>query len=409
MGVYKLQQLLVGDEASFAEFAMAPASATFDACLPTIGGATLELMQDREPDGSAQARLSVEARGHKGPRTARLRFKTYWVGHLTAPTGALVESWQQRLLGDGLGGNGLSSSGDTIASAASASVVTLTDASDWAAGMVGRVGAKGDGRGDGQAFVVGSKATHTLTNLVALPGTPNAADVVYAAALAYHVEGATLQTKRFCCLHADTGAQIFLFGAQLAGVEFDIPTTGGKPTIEFTYEAAYWERAAKTFPDSTALGVADCAPVGGGSVFINALGTATRELITPESISLSLDMQLSPIIGPGGAGLYQQIVGWTRTAMKAVCTMSIPWTAAYETWWDAENHLMTNKHILATLNVVNGRSIGFYLPNVFPAGSRPTLPRNVNEQTYVDVTFSATEGPNTASDLTRSSVRLFAS
>jgi hypothetical protein len=48
------------------------------------------------------------------------------------------------------------------------------------------------------------------------------------------------------------------------------------------------------------------------------------------------------------------------------------------------------------------------MPRVFPAGPRPSVPKNVNEQTYVDVTFSATESTDTTTDLSRASFKLFA-
>lgn len=411
MGVHKLHQLLVADEASFAEGGATPTTAaalSFTGNIPLYGAPTFTPTHMRDPDGSSQPRLAVEAPGHPGARSGRLSFKTYWIGHLSSPTGALTQTWQQKLLADGLGGGKTDAAGTTLSAASSASSFTATAIGNWAAGYIGRVGAKGDTKGDAQPFVVGAVAGSVITALNALPATPANTDVLYGAQLAYHVEGATLTTKRFCLLFPDTGNQMHFFGCQLASIEFDAPV-GGKPTITWTYEVAYHQRATRSFPDATTLGVADCATFGGGSIFINDVGTTTRATLTAQAIGLTMDLGLSPIEGPGGAGDYQYIVGWTRTNAKASIMASIPWVSTYETWWDTANQSLVYKHILAALNVGNGRSIGFYAPRCFPMGQRPNATKNINDQTYVDVAFGCTESLVVTNDLTRSALRLFAS
>jgi hypothetical protein len=405
MGVFGRQQLLVNDEGSFGEYIAAPGSATFDTNIPFIE-AELAPEQERLDDESMQARLAVKRPGHKGSRRATLTMKVYLCGHGGDPTGALTSTWLHKLLGDGLGGKKSDAAGTTISAAASASGFTLNAAGNWDPGYIGRVGSKQDGVADGQPFVVNTEAAGVVASLVALPATPAIGNVVRGALLAYHAEGATLTTKRFMKLHADGTAQWIAFGCQLAGFKLEWPT-GGKPYCSLTYKCAYYERQATTFPDSTTLSAADVAPTAGGSCFINAVGTATRATISPDPFELDVDLGLEPTMGPGGLASYQDVIGWVRTRVDAVASFSIPWTSTYETWWDTENPSLVNKHLCWLASPVHGRATGVYLPNLFPMGERPTMPVNNKGQTYVRVRARASEGPDTTSDLTRSSFRLF--
>lgn len=401
------RQVLVADEAAFGEFIADPGSATWEKNLPVLD-VTLEPIQTRMEDMSAQARLAVQALGHKGVRRGRIRFRTYWMGHITDPTGALTETWQQQLLGDGLGGNKVDVAGTTIASATGADGFTLNAAGNWAAGVVGRMGSKYDTRGEGHAFVVGSMAGAVVTALVAAAAQPNANDVVRPCQLAYHVEGAALTTKRFMLLHATTGAQVMLFGAQLAGLSLRSPV-GGSCEIEWVYEGCYFEREQVAFPSALALQSHDCGPFTGGAFTLQDFGTAARTTITPAEVAIDIQLGLEPVVGPGGAGIYQDVVGWTRTGCRAQIELKVPWTPDLETWWDTENPSLVYKHLLAEFHPGHGRSFGAYFPRVFPMGPRPTDVQRVNEQNYVRVVLGATESTLTTNDLTRSAFRLWSS
>ena len=402
---FKLRQLLVADETTFASTAES-GTPTWSVNLP-IQSASLELRQDRIPDGSLLPRLADTLLGHPGARSATLKFTTYAVGHLTTAAGALSETWQQQLIGDGLGGNVVTEDGGTVSAAASISTVSTATVT-WVAGGVYRFGSKGDGQGDGQAYVVSAATANLATLINGFSTVPDAEDVIYACQVAHHTEGATLTTKRFMMLHATTGAQYAIFGAQLAGLKFNYPF-GELPTVEFTYEAAYWRQIATSFPDSTALGSPDCAPVAGGTFVIQDVGTKTRSWTNASEVTINYDLGLSPIMGPGGAnmGTYQNIVGWQRTKCEATVEVTIPWVDTYQTWWDLANQSMTYKYLLFTANPTDGRAIGFFCPRVLPTGNRPTIEES-NDQNYQRIAFRCRENSDTTSDLTRSAVRFFA-
>jgi hypothetical protein len=399
--VYALRQLLVNDEGTFAEFISAPGSLTWEKNLPILD-ATFEPMQDREPDGSAQARLAVDAPGHKGARRCRLRFRTYWMGHITAPTGALAETWQQQLLGDGLGGNNVTEVGGVTAVGATASTLTVTGGTVVAGGAI-KIGVKGDGRGDGQIYPVASNIGPPANLLLGTAVAPNNPDVVHACQLAFHSEGATLTTKRFCMLHATTGAQFVAYGCQLSKLRFSSPV-GGKATIEWEYEGAYWERVARTFPDALALQSHDCAPVSGGSCAVQDFGTTTRATKTITDLEIMMDLGLEPTPGVGGSGTYQWILGWTRTRAKAELRFNALWDTSWETWWDTENPSLVFKQMMLTLHSGAGRAFGVYARKLYPAGPRPTYPVDVNGQNYVPVVAGCTENSGGSTEILKSAL-----
>ncbi len=403
--VYGIRQLLVSDEATFAELISTPAATTWEKNLPILDG-SFEPIHDRDEDGSAQARLAIQAPGHKGPRRCRVKFKTYWMGHISDPTGALTETWQQQLLGDGLGGNSVSEVGGTVSGGATATSIPFAAATVLRGGAI-RLGSKGDGRGDGQIVINGATTATPLTLLTAAPGVPNAADVLRPTMMAHHSEGAVLVTKRFHMMHATTGAQFIAFGCQLSKVRFSSPV-GGKGTIDWEYEGAYWERSPRSFPDALALQSHDCAPVSGGSAFVQDVGTATRATKTITDVEVELDLGLEPLAGVGGAGMYQWILGWTRTRARGTIRGNALWDTSWETFWDTENPVLTKKHILLTFHTGHGRAFGAYAPAVFPAGPRPSYPAAVNDQVYVPIVLGCTEGPDTTNELTRSALRFIA-
>lgn len=402
---FKLRQVLVADEASFAENVTALGSVTWSKHIPVLD-ATFEPMHQREPDEAHRARLANAALTHKGARRGKLRIRSYWMGHISDPTGALTETWQQDLIGDGLGGNATSQVGGVLSGTPTTISLPFTGATLLRGGIV-RVGAKADGRADGQAAVVGSAITTPASLLTALPAAPAAADVLRAAMLAYHSEGATLGTKRFAVLHATTGAQYFLFGCQLSGVKVVMPV-GGKPTMELEYEVAYYERSALSYPNSLALQSHDCAPITGGSFFLQDVGTTTRALKNVAELELDIALGLDPIKAIGGAAAYQDTVGWARTGCDVHVRARMPWESSFETLFDTENPSYTKKHMLVTLNTGNGRSVGFYAPSCFLEGQRPDYPVQVGNQNYVETYWRCSEGPDETNELTRSAIRLFA-
>ena len=407
---YKLFELWCANESAFGEFGETPGSATWSKRISPISY-SLNLQQERIVNGELLARSSDQNLSHIGPRACSLEFTMYLGGHNTTTAGALTATALEDLLSRGLGGGNTAATGTTVSAASSGSSVTFTATTGWAAGQIGRIGNKQDARANGQAFVMGTVGA-PCTFLTAVPATPANPDVIYATQQVYHDESllTSLSTLRFMCGYSSsptTGAQYMIFGCQLASLTLNFPL-GGLPTVTFRYTGAYWQRSANTIPSvSLTLENNFVAPSTGGSMFIQDVGTATNATITPANLTLNVDLGLEPVVGPGGVGTYQSIVGWARTMCTPTLTVQIPWSTTYETWFDVANQSFIYKHILFTANAVDGRSVGFYLPRVSPVGNRPSQVVEVSGQLYVPVVFRGREGTVTTNELTRSAVRIF--
>jgi hypothetical protein len=407
--VYRLKELHVNDEASFAVNAESLSSNTFGTRLPALR-CDLILDQERIRDMGYRSRMNEESLSNPGIRSCSLEFETYLPAHHSTTAGSLTANWCYTLLKDGLGGGSSAATGTTVSSATTAASYTWTATTGAAAGMIYRIGNKTEARGHGQAIVVSSVGPPT-TSLVDLDGTPTNGDVVYAMLQAHHDESvsATLTTKRFRGGWASSpvaGQQFQILGTQLAGFKMTFPMGDNTlPRMTWRYQGAYWGRSTATIPSSDTLGEQFTAPVAAGSLFLQDVGTSTRNLETPAELELDVDLGLAPIVGPGGAGTYQNIVGWQRTRCQPTVTMKIPWESTYETWFDTANQSLTAKHLLFLANPVDGRSFAFYMPNVIPIGNRPSLPSEVNEQNYVTLTLLGREGTTTTTELTRSAIR----
>lgn len=403
MAVYATREILEEDEASFCVNAESIGSLTYDKRLP-VKEATFEPIQERIPDAALQNRQNERRPGYLGVRECKVTLTFPWYGHNTAATGALTETVLHELLSDGLGGSDLTGVGGAVGATGPTAVSLGTNhTGTLTRGSVVVVGAKGDARGDGQAAVLDDQAT-AGDLLTALPAAVAAADVIYATQVQYPTESLSV-TKRFLIGWDDTGAQYHALGCQLETLTLNIPI-GGEPEIILGYRGAYWDQGAVTVPSGTAQETSNWAPVAGGSMFLQTVGTTTRATITPASLALTVELGLVPNMGPGGAGTYQHITGWERTMAKPSLEITVPWSTTYQTLFRTDGSNTTHKHVLFGFNPTPGRVAGFYLPRVSVEGSHPSFTDN-DGLLYQAVTLQGREGTDTTNDLTRSAFRTF--
>lgn len=403
MTVFKTREVQYASEASFCENAAAPGSLTYTARLPVADDISVSLDHPRVDAARMQSRLAESIPGYLGVKRCSIELPVYWCGHGSAPTGALVETWLQDLLSDGLGGGSTAEVGGLAAAAGSTTSLPFTAATLVRGGII-RVGAKNDGRGDGQPVAVGSPFVTPATLLTAMPAAAALNDVVYAAQLAYPAE--TLgPTKRFMVGHTAAGAQYHLLGCQLSGLTFTLPV-GGMPMITLRYSGYFWARSAVTIPSAVTMAACDYAPITAGSLFINAVGTATRATYQPTQINFKVDLGLAERKGLGGVQ-YQDVVGVERTSINAELEINIPWDTAWEALYDADGESgTTHQHILLGLNSTAGRAVGLYAPRAYLISPKPTFV-NDGELLFQKLTWRLREGTDTTNDLTRSIFRLF--
>jgi hypothetical protein len=255
--VYRLQELIYNDEGSFLENANSMGSNTYASTnrIPFIADtAVATLNQERITDQTAQAKKSASRPGYLGLRSGSLEFSCYIPG-VAGGAGAPTATWFHDLLSDGLGGEIATDDGGTVTSATDADTFVTTGVTAISPGTIIFVGAKGDGRGDGQAALVSSWSAGSTQLLTALPGTPASPDVVHAALNQYPTEGNPTVTKRFLMLFKTTGATYQMLGCQLEQITFEIPVADGGPIkATFRYQCALWDQVAASSPASLPSG-----------------------------------------------------------------------------------------------------------------------------------------------------------
>lgn len=408
---FRTQELRFSAESSFAENILAPGSNTFTTSLPCIGIPVVSLDHARVDDTSINSRVNDSRPGYKGaPRGGSLEFTVYACGHGGATTGALTENFLYTLLSKALGGGSSTDSGTTVSSGADANTFdTVANPADFTAGSIFRLGAAGDGRGNGQCGVVSTVATQTVDCLTSFDGTPSAADVVYGMMQVYPVNGfsdggGTTKTLRFIASNTDTGAQWQALGCQAESITLGW-SVGGLPTLTFRYRVAYWVRQADTTPSAVTISSCDPAPVAGADLFFQTTGTATRNTLAVQSMQLSIGLGLVPLMTVGGDAPFQTITGYVRTGVTADATFRLhTWDSAYETLWDTDGSSSTYKHVLFQNTTTDGRVFAGYMPRMYIVGSRPTR-EDVDGLTGVSFQMRAREHTVTTSDLTRSLIR----
>jgi len=399
MSTFSLREVHYSSESTFGD----SSTTTYATRFPVLD-AVPTLEQERVSDGSLQSRQNESRPGYLGVRTGELELQTYICGHNTAPTGALTESWLADLLSDALGGINTAQVG-TVLNGTPSALSFPTAAGTFTVGALGRIGAKGDGGADGQAFMFTSGGTTGVPSIAA-PSAPAAGAQFYPMLTVYPTEtGHT--SKRFQVMHSSTGAQYHMYGCQMASLALDLPI-GGLPKATMKYQAAYWKRSAISFPSSATLENCNVKPITGGSVAWADVGSTTRAILSPSSIEVSFDMGLAPLMGPAAnQQTYQTINGWVRTKCVPTVKITCPWETTFETLFDTDGSSTTHKQMMITLSAGNdGSALALYFPRLYPVGMRPSAVTDVNGVNYVVATFQGREGTTTTNDMTRSAFRI---
>ncbi len=335
-------------------------------------------------------------------------FKTkfHWFGHGSSTSGATTVSAFETLLGNIIGNAAASIATGTTFTGGTASVPLTTAATGFAAGSIGFAGTLGDGRGNGQAFAVSSHATNSLTLLTALDGAPNNGDVCRSAVTLNPFEistGATMPSYRMRLLTANLRYEchgVFPTAMTIGGLN-----PGETPYIEVTWSVAWWVYSTATFPSTVSTDTSNPAPIAGGSLFFQDVGTVTRNKLTCRNFSVDIKFGAEPLKGPGGSDTYQDVVGWRRMPWEIKVSFTIDADAATTTpTLDTIFTGSTKKHILWTGSTANGSSVAIYMPQVCASGDRPVqkIDGNINRYSFEGMAYV---GPTTTNDLTLSAIR----
>jgi hypothetical protein len=389
------------DEASFAEV-----STTFDQRLPHVGNVNdiiTGLEQSLIDPGHVRQYMNERSRGFKSVQGGQFTIRLYLTGHGSATTGVISATELATFLGRVVGNSDATQVGGTVNTPTSAIQFTTTGVTT-ASGKMLRIGAINDGDGNGQYAYVNVAATLTLRNAIA--GAPLNGAIIYAPELVYPSEGptsASITSLRFQVISADQRYNIYgCYPTSMSISGLNIVET---PMVDVSFACAAWEtESASTFPSSTSTDFFPAAPVAGGTLWINDVGTTTYQTVDYRNLTLTIDLQTVGKTGPGTPRTYQALAMCRRTKCCARLNFELDSeTAGTDTWggkWNAADASRTEQHAVLTLATGDGQAVGFKFPNLYYIDRRPTQfdSGGLNAK---NVSFEAGTGTDTTNDITR--------
>lgn len=323
-------------------------------------------------------------------------------GHGSTAAGAITATALARLLGIVLGGRDTTlAAGTTLTGGTTTAPTTTSSGTLPTMGMV-RLGALGDGDGEGQFYAHNNHATTTLNLLVAMAGAPANGAVLYSPELVYPADSSCSQTgTRWRFMTNDL--QFCVHGCFATGLSITGLSPGEKPTVSINWTGSWAQPISTTWPTTPAPDEFNWqAPSAGGSLFLNDVGTTTRATYGVRAFSIDYSLGMAPVMGGNGVNQYQVITGATRTKDTIMVNLTLDGQGADATpqWWDAWA-TNTNQHLLYTLHSADGTAVGFYFRNLCWFGNRPSQ-SSTNDRNTIPLTLRADVGSTTTNDLTLS-------
>lgn len=289
-------------------------------------------------------------------------------GHGATTAGSPTLDALETFLGITFGTVALSASASTTLTGGTAAVPTTTASGTFSAGGLCVVGALGDGDGDGQMYGIGTHVTTSLTLLHALRGAPVNGAVLYPVAQMYMSPTPTSSAIVGCRFQALTNnMQYRMHGCFPQALSFSGLSAGERPQLEITWGVSRWtETASGTYPSAVTMNRYNPGVVAAGSLHVNTVGTSTRSEIVCPSFQIDVDLGIIPVMGPGGVGQYQRIVGARRGGAESV---KISFIADADSTtaspvlpgWGRDT---TSRTLMYTLSTAIGSRVGFKFPKV---------------------------------------------
>jgi hypothetical protein len=376
-------------ETNFAE----DTDTTATLAIPHIGMVdTSGLIHNRVEPGHAEQYLNAGRSWITGTMEGTFKTKTDLVGHGSSTTAAVTVAAYETFLGYVIGNVGTPYAGTTITGGTANIPITAASATHPAGGLT-FIGALQDTDGEGQAYAISGHATTNLTLLTDLRGVPVNGAVVSGGTMLYPSEAATsssVSSLRFKL--ATANYQYLCHGCAPTSYTITGLGPGERPQIEVTWQVAWWEYKASTFPDTTSGTTALPSMTAAGSLFVQEKGTTTNAAgaacRTYHSFSFDCTVGMEILRGPGGVNAYQDIVGYRRTPSK----FKVSWVeaAGAATTSPTVPSWTTARHILLTLSTVDGKRVAFYWPNVCPAETLPVqiIDQNLNRIRFTGMAYT---------------------
>lgn len=363
------------------------------------------LIHERIAPNRVEQYLNAGSTWIQGTMEGTFKTRSYLFGHGSSTTGSVSETAYEAILADVIGDGAVVAASGTTLTGGTANVPTTTASGTYSAGGLAFVGARGDTDGEGQAYAIASHTTNSLTLLTDLAGAPQNGAVLSSGHMIYTLESPTTAspaTYRF--LLQTSSLQYLCHGC--CATSWSIVGMGPNelPIIEITWQVAWWEYKAGTFPSAVSTVTSNPAKSAGGSLWVNDKGTSTNATRgTMRSFTYEVSGGMEILRGPGGVNQYQTIIGyrrvpaqhkisWVEDADAATTSPVVPeWTAA--------------KHVLLSHSLSNGSRLAFYWPNVCPSDNKPVqfVDQNLNRLRFTGMAYTNTV---TTSALTLSAFRM---
>lgn len=374
-------------------------------------------MMDRGGVFQRHAEADLQVPGAYGFVTFTTTHDLY--GHGAATNGALTATQLATLLGHAIGGLNTSQVGGNVTTNSTGPTdLTSTETTIVQGGLL-RVGVLGDGRAEGQALVTDDNSSSYVAT-TAMAGNPTTADDIFvmqtlfpltddADAVITSDGSSTNNTLRVWL--ATANQQYVCRGCAAQSISFEGLNPGELPRVTITWATTHWEPVNLTFPTS---GVSNAdyapAPCSGGSFYYQTYGTATRATLQVRNVSFTHNTELIPITATGGVHEGQNIVGWRRINRPATLSFDVEalasGTTTYYDYFQTDPLSQVYKHILYTLNSVDGRAVAMYFPRCRPVGAVPSQ-SDVDGLNYQTLQFEAvTDTPRAGTDIVQANWKL---
>ena len=361
---------------------------TFATRLQPVGAVDLSgLVQEKlNPERLVQYRNEITP-GVNGVMGGEFKTTHLLTGHGSTTNTTIALNALETLLGVAIGNVVAAFTGANTTATAGGTTTTFgtAAASGAQSASVVRIGTLNDGRGGGQFYWVSGHAGSSMVVKNALIAAPALNDIIYNPAIIHPSELPTSNSitgARFLLQTANQSAECH--GVYPKAVAFSGLSPGELPTVEVTWGVSWWRFSTATFPSATSVQTFPAAPVAAGSFWLNTFGTTTRTVRSIRQFTLTYELGITELRGPGGVNQYQPVIGCVRSVDK----VSIEWVEDADTnsatpeltGWDTN----AAYSLVYTLSGADGTAVGFLFPYVVPDGPRPTQTAmdNVNRKRF---------------------------
>ncbi len=394
-----------------AESGFCEVSTTYGSSLAFLGdGLNFDgLRQERVDSERSAAYMNDGTMGILGHKSDSEFTTDFWLpGHgSSTASGTPTIQEHEYLMGYALGASATGGAAGTTTGGTATVPTTATET--LIVGQIGWCGVKADGRGDGQAFVVGTDGAGSLTLFNDLPGAPNGSDVIYAGTQVHFNEtpsSATMPSVRWRGLTPNQ--QYAMRGCYAKNISITGFNPGEKPRASITWGVSDWDPVTVTYPSANSLDEFNPAPSAGGSLVIEEVGTTTRTTYAYRNLSINIALANVGTPGPGGLSADQVITGAVRGPARITWTVTVDCGNASATptgYTSARDDTKRFQILFNASGAATGKRFAAYSPRCCRTGRVP-VQMNMDGIAREEWTFEAYTSAVSTSQLTLSALRL---